>query len=305
IAKFLDELTMDHFDVVSFKILEWVNANDSETLYHVTRLIVEQAVKNPGQTDVCVHLCKKMVKKVSDKVRDMITKNSKCSVITGGPLFREHLGEVCQKELEGVTVSITATLARSSKTNTSSDSLQSLPEFRRRRLIRFVSEVSDLIITSPAIIEKWITTLLDAEDDEKLVTLSMLLDSVGPRWDASTKKLKALMKSCFVEMRNIAQKTDSARLRTPLQDVIERRNKGWVVNETTQQCRGIAEKRRASRSSEDEPTNEQPEVETVKTSKGGGKLEILCSISAVAASVFSNNSDQGADFVTFSDRWQK
>ncbi|KIL56495.1 hypothetical protein M378DRAFT_172657 [Amanita muscaria Koide BX008] len=306
---------MDNFDVVSVKILEWVNANDSKTLYHVTRLIVDKAVKNHGQTDVCAHLCKEMVKKVSGKtIRDTITKNSKSTLITDGPLFREHLGEVCQKELEGVTVSITTALARSSKT--SLDSLPGTtrhPEIRRIRLIRFIRQLSDLtaeskvseIITSRAIVEKWIATLLDAKDAEKLVTLSMLLDSAGPRWDASMKMMKARMNSCFVEMTHIAQTNDDARLRALLQDVIERRNKGWVVNETTQQCRGLAEKRRASRSSEDEPTNEPPEVETVKTSKGGGKLEILRSISAVAASVFSNNSDQGADFVTFSDRWQK
>ncbi|KAM6502668.1 Armadillo-type fold [Amanita muscaria] len=282
IAKFLDELTMDNFDVVSVKILQWVNANDSQTLYHVTRLIVEKAVNNQGQTDVCVHLCKKMVKRVSGKIRDTITKNSKCSVIGGGPLFREHLGEVCQKKLEGVAVPITTALASS---KTSLDSLPGTtrqPEVRRLRLIRFIRQLSDLtsksevsdVIISRAIVEKWIATLLDAKDAEKLVTLSMLLDNAGPRWDA-TKKLETRMNSCFVEMTNIAQKTDNGRLRTLLQDVIERRNKGWVVNETTQQRRDLAENRRASCSSEVELANQQPELETMKTSKGGGKLETL------------------------------
>ncbi|KIL60490.1 hypothetical protein M378DRAFT_918826 [Amanita muscaria Koide BX008] len=226
IAKFLDELTMDNFDVVSVKILQRVNANDSQILYHVTQLIVEKAVKKHGQTDVCVHLCKEMVKKVSGKIRDTITKNLKWSVISGGPLFREHPGEVCQKELEGVTVSITTALARSSKT--SLDSLPGTtrhPEIRRIRLIRFIRQLSDLtaeskvseIITSRAIVEKWIATLLDAKDAEKLVTLSMLLDSAGPRWDASMKMMKARMNSCFVEMTHIAQTNDDARLRALLQ----------------------------------------------------------------------------------------
>ncbi|KAM6502670.1 Armadillo-type fold [Amanita muscaria] len=240
---------MDNFDVVSVKILEWVNANDSKTLYHVTRLIVEKAVKNHGQTNVCVHLCKEMVKRVSGKtIRDTITKNSKSTVIAGGPLFREHLGEVCQKELEDVTVSVTAALARSSKT--SLDSLPGAtrqPEVRRLHLIRFIRQLSDLtsksgvseVLISRAIVEKWIATLLDAKDAEKLVTLSMLLDSAGPRWDASTGKLKTRMNICFVEMTEIAQTTDNARLRTLLQDVIERRDKGWVVNETTQQERNL------------------------------------------------------------------
>ncbi|KIL56497.1 hypothetical protein M378DRAFT_172664 [Amanita muscaria Koide BX008] len=276
-AKFLDRLTMDNFDALSVKILGWVNANDSQALYHVTRLIVEKAVNNHGQTDVCVHLCKEMAKKVSGKIRDTIIKDTKSTVFNGVWLFRGYLGEVCQKILEGVGTSVTAADTCSDEINL--DSLQdaTLPEVRRWRLIRFISKVSNLtskIIMSPAIVKKWITTLFDAENEEKLVTLSMLLDSAGPHWDASGK-LKAFMNSHFVEMTIIAQRMHKARVRTLLQDVIERRNKGWVVNETTQQRRGLAEKRRASCSSEDELANEQPEVETVKTSKleleGSGK----------------------------------
>ncbi|KAM6502669.1 hypothetical protein JOM56_002646 [Amanita muscaria] len=213
-VKFLDILTMDNFNVVSVKILQWVNDNnDSQTLYHVTRLIVEKAVNNHGQTDVCIHLCKEMIKKVSGQVQGTITKKSKSTVFTGISLFREYLGEVCQEKLEDVSASVTAADTSSDEVNF--DSLQdgaSLPEIRRRRLIRFISKASDLtsvIITSRAIIKKWIAALLDAENEEKLVTLSMLLDSAGARWDASTK-LKAR-----IEMMNIAQKTDNAS-RSPL-----------------------------------------------------------------------------------------
>ncbi|KAM6502662.1 hypothetical protein JOM56_002639 [Amanita muscaria] len=256
----LDVLTMKNFDVVSVKFLQWVNANDNQIIYHVARLIFEKAVKNHWQTDICIHLCKEIVKK--------------CTVIAGDRLFlfREHLGEACQKELVDVTVSITATLARSGET--SPDSLPRAtrrPKVRRLRLIRFIRELSSEVITSRAIVEKLIAPLLDAKDAEKLVTLSMLLDSAGLRWDASTGELKAFMNSCFVEMANIAQKTDNARLRTLLQDVIRHRNRGCVANETAQQRRGLTEKRRPSCTSEDELANEQSEVETVKTSKGGGK----------------------------------
>ncbi|KIL60488.1 hypothetical protein M378DRAFT_918775 [Amanita muscaria Koide BX008] len=71
--KSLDVLTMKNFDVVSVKFLQWVNANDNQIIYHVARLIFEKAVKNHWQTDICIHLCKEIVKKVSGKkIRDTI-----------------------------------------------------------------------------------------------------------------------------------------------------------------------------------------------------------------------------------------
>ncbi|KIL60495.1 hypothetical protein M378DRAFT_919041 [Amanita muscaria Koide BX008] len=225
-----DQLTMGNFRTVSDDILRWIQAKpDGQRLYRITRMAVKQALEEPEKTDACVLLCQKIVTNLKCKFQHTLGmgKGSK-----GKTLFRRYLGEICQEVLTSTAASIAADAASNDASESQSKST-SPEKVRRLRVIEFIARFSESISTGGInllpIVNKWITSLLDAHDEEKLVTLCLLLTRAGPNWDASKPKLQACMGSCFQKMTDLAQKADNPRIRTLLQDVIKCRERGWVA----------------------------------------------------------------------------
>ncbi|KIL60496.1 hypothetical protein M378DRAFT_168101 [Amanita muscaria Koide BX008] len=215
---FLDELATNNFDAVTNSILQWFKAMqpmpNSQILYQIAQSIVEKAIaEQHGQCDILVRLCKEMVKRLSD------VKDPKGKVTSGGFLFRDYLGDVCHENLKAV-----AALAVTAGDYTTG--------VRRLPIIEFIGKLAkpSVKMWTLGIIDKWVTALLDANDEEKVATLCMLMERAGPLWHTSPKKkFRTHTNRWFQEMSNVAQRTSKPRVRILLQDVIRRRNLGWVA----------------------------------------------------------------------------
>ncbi|KIL56503.1 hypothetical protein M378DRAFT_113407 [Amanita muscaria Koide BX008] len=217
VFRFLNELTTNNFDPVTDNILQWFKAMqpmpDSQILCQIAQSIVERAIAGQrGQVDNLVRLCKEMVKRLSK------VKGPKGKATSGGFLFRDYLGDICHENLKAV-----AALAVPAGKHTAGD--------RRLLLIEFIGELAkpSAKMWTLGSIDKWVTALLDPNDEEKVATLCMLMARAGPLWHTSPKKFRTHISRWFQEMSNVAQRTSKPRVRTLLQDVIGRRNLGWVA----------------------------------------------------------------------------
>ncbi|KIL60498.1 hypothetical protein M378DRAFT_168102 [Amanita muscaria Koide BX008] len=226
-----DQLTMRNFHPVSDDILRWIQLKpDGQRLYHITQMAVKKAMEEPKKTEACVLLCKKMVTNLKCKFYHVLGMGNGTKVKA---LFRKYLGEICQEILMSTAASIAAADVSTNDTSESQYKTTYPEKVRRLRVIEFIARFSESTSTGGInlrpIVNKWITSLLDTHDEEKLVTLCLLLTGAGPCWDTSRPKLRACMDSCFQKMTALAPKTHNPRIRTLLHDVIKCRERGWVA----------------------------------------------------------------------------
>ncbi|KAM6502675.1 hypothetical protein JOM56_002652 [Amanita muscaria] len=179
---------------------------NSQTLYQITRLIVERATaEQPRQYDILVRLCKEMGKRLSGKVQ---INGPKGKVTSGGQLFRDYLGDICREHLKGVAAPAVA-------------AGEQVAGVRRQRLVEFIGELANstcMVMWTPDTVDKWVTALLDINDEGKVKTLTMLMTRAGPLWDTSSqRKLCTRMNSWVERMSNVAQRTNKPQVRTLLQ----------------------------------------------------------------------------------------
>ncbi|KIL60462.1 hypothetical protein M378DRAFT_168063 [Amanita muscaria Koide BX008] len=236
------ELTHDNFDLVSVEIMQWVNTKDIQMLHQITRLIVEKAIEATNASNDSTHpyvrLCKTMVKYTQTRhqiarlivekamamedpryyacaqlCKMMIDTNG--NTIAGGSLFSEYLGEICQENLEAIAASVAAAGDHTAR-------------IRRLRLIDFIEMLWS--VGTPVDTEKWMTTLLDADDEEKVATLCMLMTRAG--WACDTFN----MNGWFQRVKNIAQETSKPRVRKLLEDVTKGGRVKWVIAEPSEDC---------------------------------------------------------------------
>ncbi|KIL60500.1 hypothetical protein M378DRAFT_14149, partial [Amanita muscaria Koide BX008] len=216
VFQLLDELTTKNFDLVTKNILQWFKVTpNSQILYKTTQSIVERATAVPagqsGQFDILVRLCKVMVNNLSGKI------NVKNPQRSGGLVFRDYLGDICRENLKGIGAS---TIVAGGHT----------AGFRRLRLIEFIGNLAKqkgVAMWTPDIIDKWVTALLDDNDEEQFATLCMLLTRPGPLCTEKKKKLRTHIKRWSQEMSKFAQRTSKPRVRVLLQNVISRQDLGW------------------------------------------------------------------------------
>ncbi|KIL54314.1 hypothetical protein M378DRAFT_174312, partial [Amanita muscaria Koide BX008] len=244
LIKFIGALVNNNVDLVSVEIRQWANTKDTQSLHQITWLIVEKAIKapqnpNPFDGDPFAHdpfarLCKAMVKHtqtlhqitrlIVEKAMEVPHQFYACAQlcnmmikdtngkVSGNGLFGEYLGEICQENLEAIAASVTA-------------AGEHMARIRRLRLIDFIGALVNGI-WAPAIIDKWVTTLLDANDEEKVVTLCMAMTRAGRLCTS-----RSTTNSWLQRVKNVAQETSKPRVRKLLQEVTKRGSVIWVVAE--------------------------------------------------------------------------
>ncbi|KAM6502673.1 hypothetical protein JOM56_002650, partial [Amanita muscaria] len=206
VFRFLDELTLNNFDSVTNNILQWFKVTpNSQTLYQITRSIVKRATgEQTWLLHGLAHLCKEMVKHLSGKVQ---VKDPKGRVTSGGLLFRDYLGDICREHLKGVAALTVAAGKHAAG-------------IRRLRLIEFIGKLAkpkggDMWTSD--IIDKWVTALLDDNDEEKVATLCMLMTRAGPLCSKKKKKLLTHINRWSQEMSKVSARTTKPRVRVLLQ----------------------------------------------------------------------------------------
>ncbi|KAM6502736.1 hypothetical protein JOM56_002713 [Amanita muscaria] len=222
----VEELTFSNFDLVSVEIMQWANTKDIQTLHQITRLIVEKAIEAPdNRQHIHNRLCKAMVKytrTLHQMIRSIVekameephrfyvcaqlcntmTKDTGGRVTADGSLFGNHLGEICQENLEAIAASVEAAGDHTARV-------------RRLRLIEFIRVLvvyKTVDMWGPTIIDKWVTALLDANDEEKVVTLCMAMTRAGRICTS-----RDTMNSWLQRVTIVAQETRKPRVRKLLQ----------------------------------------------------------------------------------------
>ncbi|KIL62455.1 hypothetical protein M378DRAFT_759791 [Amanita muscaria Koide BX008] len=161
----------------------------TQARHQITRVIVEKVTEETRQSYACAQLCSMMIK---DNGR----------VTANGLLFGKHLGEICQENLEAIAASVAAAGDHTARV-------------RRLRLIEFIRVLAvwkTVDMWAPTIIDKWVTALLDANDEEKVVTLCMAMTRAGRICTS-----RDTMNSWLQRVTNVAQETSKPRVRKLLQ----------------------------------------------------------------------------------------
>lgn len=249
----LNKLTMEKFDSISKQILEWanrsVNENDGRTLIQVIRLVFEKATDEATWSEMYARLCRFLMERISQDVRDEGIKNADGKPIAGGNLFRKYLLNRCQEDFErgwsakeAAAVAAAANKANDEKAAAAaeksgeevlySDEYYASQKAKRRGLglVKFIGELFKLQMLTERIMHECIKKLLsnvENPEEEEIESLCKLLTTVGQALD--TPKARNHMDIYFTRMQELANSGQiSSRIQFMLIDVIELRQRKWV-----------------------------------------------------------------------------
>jgi translation initiation factor 4G len=226
----LNKLTMEKFDPISEQILEWANRSvnevDGRTLIQVIRLVFEKATDEATWSEMYARLCRFLMERISQDVRDEGIKNADGKPIAGGNLFRKYLLNRCQEDFErGWSAREAAMLAAASKAEDDkavaaaaekagsgeevlySDEYYASQKAKRRGLglVKFIGELFKLQMLTERIMHECIKKLLsnvENPEEEEIESLCKLLATVGQALD--TPKARNHMDIYFGRMQELA-----------------------------------------------------------------------------------------------------
>ena len=201
----LNKLTMEKFDSISDRIIEWANKSEAEkdgrTLIRVIGLVFENATDDVMLSEMYARLCRKMMETISPGVRDDGVLNTSGKPIIGGQLFRKYLLDRCGEGFieRGLAANgavpqgsngpaFKKAVETSGKVEPQSEENHATQKARRQGLglIQFMGELYKLQMLSEHIMHKWVKKLLDNvgyPEDEGVERLCRLLTTVGKLLD--------------------------------------------------------------------------------------------------------------------------
>ncbi|KAF9450122.1 ARM repeat-containing protein [Macrolepiota fuliginosa MF-IS2] len=259
VGDLLNELTTERFDSISDRIIERVNKSEGErdgrTLILVIRLVFERATDGVGWSKICARLCRKMMDRINNNVRNDRIRNSKGKPMAGGQLFQNYLLKKYREDFErgwlsggATTAPVTTKATEGGATKAANEKnegggeevvLYSTEYYAAQKarqqdlgLIRFVGELFKLQVIAKHIVlyecAKKLLVKANNPDEKKIEGLCQLLTTVGSLLD--TRNARARMDAYFQRMRELAKSPKvSPRMQSMLQDVIELREQEWIV----------------------------------------------------------------------------
>ncbi|KAJ1848726.1 hypothetical protein LPJ70_000878 [Coemansia sp. RSA 2708] len=226
----LNKITPDNFDAVSDEVLVWGEKSSKETdgriLRHLITLVFQKATDEPVWAKMYAQLCHKMICQASSDVQDhnLLTKDG--GFLSGGYLVRKYLLTKCQEEFErGWKVEIPKDME--------SAEYYEATKIKRRGLglVQFIGELFLFDVLTLRIMHECVKRLLsnvETPDEAETESLAKLLTTVGKKLDDPSAK--AYMDAYFARIQTMANnKYLSSRIRFMLADLIELRQKNWVM----------------------------------------------------------------------------
>lgn len=238
----LNKLTLERFDSISKQILEWadksVDETDGRILRQVIALIFEKATDEANFSEMYARLCRDLMAKVSNEIKDENVKTNDGKPVVGGALFRKYLLNRCQEDYEaGWKAKETATAAAAAsaaddnakkeandkaeadakdsgstaapnkEAEVLSDEYYAAQKAKRRGLglVRFIGELYRFSMLTERIMHECIKKLLSNTtnpEEEDIESLCRLLTTVGQGLDNA--KAKGHMDVYFNRMQLIA-----------------------------------------------------------------------------------------------------
>jgi translation initiation factor 4G len=230
VKSLLNKLTMEKFDSISLQILEWANRSvnevDGRTLIQVIKLVFEKATDEATWSEMYARLCRFLMERISQDVRDEGIKNADGKPIAGGNLFRKYLLNRCQEDFErGWSQKEAAVAAAANKADDDkavaaaaeksgngeevlySDEYYAAQKAKRRGLglVKFIGELFKLQMLTERIMHECIKKLLsnvENPEEEEIESLCKLLATVGQALD--TPKARNHMDIYFGRMQELA-----------------------------------------------------------------------------------------------------
>ncbi|KAM0748522.1 hypothetical protein T439DRAFT_358407 [Meredithblackwellia eburnea MCA 4105] len=261
----LNKLTLEKFESISDQILAWadksVDETDGRILRQVIALIFEKATDEANFSEMYARLCRKLMEKVSNNVKDVNVKSQDGTIVAGGGLFRKYLLNRCQEDYENGWKQKADTAAAAAnkaiddnakkqaneaaekeaqegggssapkEAELLSDEYYAAQKAKRRGLglVRFIGELYRLQMLTERIMHECIKKLLantENPEEEDVESLCRLLTTVGKGLD--TPKAKAHMDIYFTRMKMISDNPKvPSRQRFMIIDVLELRLDQW------------------------------------------------------------------------------
>ena len=271
VKSLLNKLTLEKFDSISDKIIEFANESknetDGRTLRQVIALVFEKAIDESAWSEMYAQLCAKIQMSLSPDIRDEVLDEKEQKEYRGGMLFRKYLLTWCQGDFEKGWAG--AKEERSEKEyELMSDEYYEAQKAKRRGLglIQFVGELFKLQMLQPRIMHTCIVRLLrtttEPEEDE-IESVCRLLTTVGYLLDSASGNHKSRMDVYFKRIDDILKSPALAsRMRFMLMDVVDLRNNNWVPRHDQSAPKTIGEIHA-------EAAQQQQQKEAEKFSRGG------------------------------------
>ncbi|KIM19671.1 hypothetical protein M408DRAFT_193888 [Serendipita vermifera MAFF 305830] len=251
----LNKLTMEKFDSIAQQILEWANRSvqevDGRTFKQVVQLVFENATNEAAWSEMYARLCRFLMERISQDVRDEEIKNANGKPIARGNLFRKHLLNHCQEDFErgwstkesaiftaagkagdGKAVAAAAKKAVGGEEVLYSDKYCAFKKAKRRGLglVKFIGELFKVKMLTERIMHECIKKLLsnvETPEEEEIESLCKLLETIGQVLDNA--KAQNQMDIYFVRMQELFNSSQiSPRIQYMLLDIIELRGRRWV-----------------------------------------------------------------------------
>jgi len=214
----LNSLTMEKLESISQQILDWanrsVNESDGHTMFQVIILVFGKAIGDAARSEMYARLCRFLMERISQDVRDEGIKSTDGKPIAGSYLFRKYLLNRCQEDFEamqaaaGNNKAAAAERAEPGEEVIYSDKYYASQRAKRRGrgLVKFIGELFKLQMLTERIMHECIEKLLsnvESPEEEEIDSLCTLLATVGQALD--TIKARTQMDMYFSRMQELAK----------------------------------------------------------------------------------------------------
>ena len=299
----LNKLTLEMFEPITEDLMniakQSVWEDNAQTVRQVVSLTFAKACDEPFWSSVYAQFCAKLIKEISDEVKDVNIANKSGDPATGGDLTRRILLATCQTEYTKGWVD---------KLPTNSDGLTLEPEMMsdeyyamaaaKRRglgLVKFIGNLYILGLLNDLVILHCLRdqskNVADPSEDS-LENLVQLVKTVGPKFEALERNRAALT----LVYDNIQQILDncelSLRIRFMLMDLQDLRKSNWrsakedAGPKTIKEIHNEAELKRIEES--------RAQAEKRRQNKGGYQGGVSGGSTVSRSNSFTNNSSWGA-----------
>jgi translation initiation factor 4G len=247
----LDRLARENFDLVSDKLVRWINKNHIDVciIGRFTRLVVEKAKDRPSESEVYARLCKKIMDHISPDFGDKGLRSPRGNPLTSAQIFRKYLLDHCQEDFEQTqgpasphakdsdnvkTITEVSSHIRGNRNSRPQEGENPLlveePKHRQLGLFRFLGELFKLQMLTERIMHECVKRLLTDmghPDEATIVCLCELLTSIGKALE--NPRERARMDTHFSRMKHLQTSPHVSQCaKSLLSKVIELRECGWI-----------------------------------------------------------------------------
>uniref|UniRef100_A0A0L0P5C7 MIF4G domain-containing protein n=1 Tax=Candidozyma auris TaxID=498019 RepID=A0A0L0P5C7_CANAR len=234
----LNKLTLEMFEPITEELLTIAKQSryeeDAATIKQVISLTFAKACDEPYWSAVYAQFCAKMLKEISDDIKDVNTLTKSGEPATGGDLARRILLATCQSEYEKGWVDKLPTNPDGSplEPEMMSDEYYAMAAAKRRGLglVKFIGNLYILNMLNDQVILHCLRdqskNVTDPSEDS-LENLAQLIKTVGPRFEASERN-KAALNMIFDNIQLILDNCKlSSRIKFMLMDLQDLKKSNW------------------------------------------------------------------------------